>query len=407
MGDLDLWQTLGVSLAIGLLIGAERERSKPDGGNPGMRTFVLLALIGGLTASVPTAVAAVLVAGAVLMVLVGYSWSGARVGGMTSEIAAVATLGLGALTPAEPSVAVGAAVAVTVLLASRESMHRFVRETVTDRERTDALKLFVAAFVVLPLLPQGQLGPYGVWVPQRIWLLVVLITCIGWFGYAATRILGTRRGLMVAGLAGGFVSATATTGTLAGKVRRGEAPLRAGLAGAVLASLATLVQLIAITAVAEPTVALRLLPAAGIGGLVLAAEAWWLGRTTTSTDAPLEQTGRPFSLVPALVLAAIISLVLPCAIWLEDRYGAAGSVVATAAGALADVHGAAVAMATLVHQGDVALGTAVAAIGAGLATNTISKLVVAAVAGGLRFSASLGALLLPVVVVVAAVLYVG
>lgn len=405
--DLEPWQTLGVALAIGLLIGAERERSKPDGGSPGMRTFVLLALIGSLAARLPTAVAAAIVAAAVLLVLVGYAWSRARDPGMTSEMAAITTIGLGALTPAEPSVAVGVAVAVTVLLASREALHRFVRETITDRERTDALKLFVAAFVVLPLLPAGQLGPYGVWVPQRIWLLVVLIICIGWVGYAATRILGSRRGLMVAGLAGGFVSGTATTGVMAAKYRRNEASLRAALAGAALASLATLVQLIVITTVAEPTVAARLLPAVAIGSFVLAAEAWWLGRKEPAADAPLEQTGRPFALVPALVLAAIISLVLPLAIWLEDRYGPAGSVAATAAGALADVHGASVAMATLVRQGEVAVGMAVAAIGAGLATNTISKLVLAAIAGGARFSAALGCLLLPVVVLVGIALYLG
>ena len=407
MVDLEPWQTLGVALAIGLLIGAERERSKPDSGSPGMRTFVLLALIGSLAVRLPTAVAAAVAAAAVLLILVGYWWSRPHDPGMTSEMAAVTTLGLGALTPAEPSVAVGAAVAVTVLLASREALHRFVRETITDRERTDALKLFVAAFVVLPLLPRGHLGPYGVWVPQRIWLLVVLIICVGWVGYAATRVLGSRRGLMVAGLAGGFVSGTATTGVMAAKYGRAEASLRAALTGAVLASLATLVQLVVITAVAEPTVARRLLPAVAAGGLVLAAEAWWLGREEPTSGAPLEQTGRPFALLPALVLAAIISLVLPLAIWLEERYGAAGSVAATAAGALADVHGASVAMATLVHQGEVAVGTAVVAIGAGLATNTVSKLVVAAVAGGARFSAALGCLLLPVVIIVAITLYLG
>ena len=155
---------------------------------------------------------------------------------MTSEAAAIATLGLGALTATEPALAVGLAVAITVLLVSRQSLHRFVRETVTDRERVDALKFFVAAFVVLPLLPTGHVGPYGVWVPQRIWLLVVLIIGIGWVGYVATRMLGTRRGLMVAGMAGGFVSGTATTGVMAAKFRRSEAPLRGALAGAVLAS---------------------------------------------------------------------------------------------------------------------------------------------------------------------------
>lgn len=407
MSDLELWQTMGVALAIGLLIGAERERSKQGGGSPGLRTFVLLALVGAIARHLPTAVSAGLVAGAVLLVLIGYYWSRSRDPGMTSEMAAIATLGLGALSQTEPSVAVGAAVAVAVLLASRESLHRFVRETITDRERTDALKLFVAAFVVLPLLPTGHLGPYGVWVPQRIWLLVVLIICIGWVGYAATRILGSRRGLMVAGLAGGFVSGTATTGVMATRYRRDEASLRGALTGAVLASLATLVQLIVITTVAEPTVAERLFPGVAIGTFVLAVEAWWLGRKEPTADAPLEPTGRPFALMPALVLAAIISLVLPLAIWLEDRYGTAGSVAATAAGALADVHGASVAMATLVHQGGVALDTAVAAIGAGLATNTIGKLVVAGIAGGARFSALLGVLLLPVALAVAIAFYAG
>jgi len=194
---------------------------------------------------------------------------------------------------------------------------------------------------------------------------------------------------------------------MAAKYRRDEASLRGALTGAVLASLATLVQLIVITTVAEPTVAARLLPAVVLGGFVLAAEAWWLGRKEPTAQSRLEQTGRPFALVPALVLAAVISLVLPLAIWLEDLYGAAGSVAATAAAALADVHGASVAMATLVHQGEVAVGTAVAAIGAGLATNTVGKLVLAAIAGGARFSAWLGLLLLPAVAAVAITLYLG
>lgn len=395
MSELELWQSLGVALAIGLLIGAERERAKPSGGSPGVRTFALIALIGALAVLVPPVVSAVLVGGAVLLVVVGFSWSTAKDPGMTSEAAAIATLGLGALTSTEPALAVALAVTITVLLVSRESLHRFVRETVTDRERVDALKLFVAAFVVLPLLPTGHVGPYGVWVPQRIWLLVVLIIGIGWLGYVATRMLGARRGLMVAGLAGGFVSGTATTGVMAAKVRRGEAPFRGALAGAVLASVATLLQLALVTSFAEPRVTVRLIPAVVLGSVVMVAEAWWLGRGPTASDEPLASAGRPFALVPALVLAGIISLVLPLAIWLEQRYGAVGSMAATAAGALADVHGASVAMASLASSGKVSVGTAVVAIGAGLVTNTFGKVVVAATAGGLRFAGALVLCFLP------------
>ena len=395
MSGLELWQSMGVALAIGLLIGAERERAKPSGGSPGVRTFALIALMGALASRLPTIVAAALVGGTVLLVVVGYAWSKSKDPGMTSEAAAIATLGLGALTTAEPALAVGLAVTVTVLLVSRESLHRFVRETVTDRERVDALKFFVAAFVVLPLLPTGHVGPYGVWVPQRIWLLVVLIIGIGWVGYVATRMLGARRGLMVAGLAGGFVSGTATTGVMAAKVRRGEAPLRAALAGAVLASVATLLQLALVTSFAEPRVTLRLLPAVIAGTVVMTLEAWWLSRTPAVLEESTVSAGSPFAIVPALVLAGIISLVLPLAIWLEDRYGAVGSMAATAAGALADVHGASVAMASLVSDGQVSVGTAVVAIGAGLVTNTFGKVVVGAVAGGLRFAGALALCFVP------------
>ena len=401
MSELELWQSMGVALAIGLLIGAERERTKPSGGSPGVRTFALIALSGALAARVPPVVAAALVGGTVLLVVVGYTWSKARDPGMTSEAAAIATLGLGALTSTEPALAVGLAVAITVLLVSRESLHRFVRETVTDSERVDALKFFIAAFVVLPLLPTGHVGPYGVWVPQRIWLLVVLIIGIGWVGYVATRMLGARRGLMVAGLAGGFVSGTATTGVMAAKFRRGEAPLRGALAGAVLASVGTLLQLALVTSFAEPRVTLRLLPAVLVGTLVMAAEAWWLGRAPALLDESPGSAGRPFALVPALVLAGIISLVLPLAIWLEERYGVVGSMAATAAGALADVHGASVAMASLASAGAVSVATAVVAIGAGLITNTLSKVVVAAAAGGLRFAGALVVCFLPVAAAVA------
>jgi uncharacterized membrane protein (DUF4010 family) len=110
---------------------------------------------------------------------------------------------------------------------------------------------------------------------------------------------------------------------------------------------------------------------------------------------------RTFALAPALILAAIISAVLPLASWLEQHYGAAGSVAATAAGALGDVYGASVAAATLAHAGRVSTDTAVLAVFAGLATNTFGKLAVALAAGGWRFALALFGWFTPVAVTVA------
>lgn len=406
MNDLDAWQSVGVALAIGLLVGAERERSKREVGSAGVRTFALVALVGTVATMVDTPVAVVLLGGIGVMVAIGYWISRDQDPGMTSEIALLATLALGALTPTRPALAVGIAVGMTVLLVSKSAMHRFFRETVTDLERTDALKFFVAAFIVLPLLPDEAVGPYDVLVPQRIWLLVVFITGIGWAGYAATRALGDRRGLMVAGLAGGFVSGTATTATMGAKYRSGATPLRPALAGALMASIATMLQLVAVTVVIEPALTVRLLPALAAATGVMLAEAWWLTRSRgpDTIDHSDTAAGRPFALTPAVVLAAVISGVLLLAAWLTDRYGSAAVSVATATGSLADFHASAAAVATLLRDGDLEMSAALTALGLGLVTNTCGKLVVATVGGGRRFAGLLLAAFAPVAVVLAVAL---
>ena len=151
-------------------------------------------------------------------------------------------VGLGALSWSSPSLAVGATVGVAVLLWAKHPIHRFARELVSEEDVRDALTFFVAAFVVLPLLPDSDLGPYGVLNPRRIWLIVVLLTATGWAGYVASRVLGARRGLAITGLAGGFVSASATTGAMARRARD-PAVRREALAAAILASVSTLVLL--------------------------------------------------------------------------------------------------------------------------------------------------------------------
>lgn len=405
MSDLDAWQSVAVALAIGLLVGAERESSKHEVGSPGVRTFALAGLVGAVSTMLPAVVAGVLLATAGVMVAMSYWSSRHEDPGVTSEAALLLVIALGALTPTEPALAVGIAVATTVLLLSKQAMHEFLRETVTDRERADALKFFVAAFIVLPLLPDEAVGPYAVLVPQRIWLLVVFITGIGWLGYAATRALGDRRGLLVAGLAGGFVSGTVTSGTMGSKYRNDGVPLRSALSGALMASVATLFQLVAVTVVVEPTVTVRLLPAVLAGTVVLCLEAWWLHRhQSRAGDHSGTAAGRPFALLPALVLAAVISLVLLLSAWMTDEFGSGAVPLIAATSSLADFHASAAALATLVAQSTIGMELALFSVGMGLVTNTIGKVVVATAGGGLRFGGTLAALFVPVAAVVAVAL---
>jgi len=446
------WQAAAIALAIGLLIGSERERSTPAEGMPaGLRTFALAGLAGAGAALIHPLVLAGLVAAAAVIMGAAHLRPDAPRTGATTEVALVLTVVLGGLTVSYPALAAGAGVATAILLLAKDRMHAFVRDKITELEVGDALKFFVAAFIVLPLMPHASLGPYGVVDPRRIWTFVVAVTALGWLGYVAVRLLGPKRGLPVAGLAGGFISGAATTGAMA-RTSRDPKVFRPAMAAALLASVATLVQLVLVTAVADTRVAGLLIPAAALGSAVLVGEAGWLilrdgraaapvspatvpepvpvavaasGATVVAIDfgAPstVESTveedeeedepvrrepraivgRRPFALIPALILAGILTVFVVIAAAAEHLLGAAGAVLAIAAAGLADAHAGALTAAGLAAGGTLTPETAVLAAMAAVGVNTVVKLVLAHVAGGRRASTMLAALFAaPIVAVV-------
>jgi uncharacterized membrane protein (DUF4010 family) len=323
----------------------------------------------------------------------------------------LATYLLGAMTIEHAPLAAALAIITTVLLMAKAPIHAFARDIVTETELEDALKFLVLAFVVLPLLPDSDLGPYGALNPRKIWLIVVALTGISWVGYIAVRTLGPRRGLLLTGLAGGFISASATTATMARRARV-TATVATPVAAALLASLATFVQLVGILAVAAPSIVGYVWPAALAGGLLIAVVALLGYRHTGGGDTETGNSGngevapadRPFALRPALVLAAILTGALLLGRWAAEVLGAKGAVLAAGAAGLADAHAGALAPATLHEAGGLDLAPALIAVGVAVAANTITKLAVAAAAGGTRFALRFAAGLLPGVAAFLAVL---
>ena len=388
---------LATALAIGLLLGVEREHDNAHNSTrpAGSRTFPLIALAGAVSAALSPVALGVALGAVAALVIAWYLRTSEP--GATTEIAAIATFLLGALAWHRPELAVPVGVAAAALLAAKRPLHRFARKVVSDQDVRDAMILFVVAFVVLPLLPNQPLGPYGVLNPARVWWLVIAVTVIGWAGYVAARAFGERWGLLVTGFAGGFVSGSATTAVMARKYRSVGA---AAFPGAVAVNLATLAQIVAVTAIASPPVALRLLPAIGAGAVVLLVEvAWLVWRTKPAEDNGEPVVNRPMSLKAALSLAAILVLFLVITRAAADWLGGGGVVAAGALGGLADAHAAAIAAASLAPQA-IPVHTAVLACGAALATNTMVKLVLATVAGGPGFAFRLAAWLAPVVAAV-------
>ena len=378
---------LAVALGVGLLIGAERERRKQEGSTStaaGIRTFAVASLAGAVSLIAGgVTLAAVATGGVVVLTALSYWRTRADDGpGLTTEIALVLVVLLGALAVREPGLAAGAGVIVAILLAARTPLHHFVGKVLTEDEVRDALVLAGATLVVLPLLPDRGMGPYGALNPRSVWIIVVLVLAISAMGHVLVRALGARFGLPLAGLASGFISSSATIGAMAARAASAPTALAAAVAGAVLSTVATIVQMaVVIAAVSLPTLRAMVLPllCAGLAACAYGAVFTIQALRRREKEGPVP--GKAFSLTTALVFALTLSVILVASAALRERFGAAGSVAGAALAGLVDTHAAAISIASLVASGRMSASEAVLPILAGLSSNTVTKLIFAFTGG--------------------------
>jgi uncharacterized membrane protein (DUF4010 family) len=240
----------------------------------------------------------------------------------TSAVAAVATVAIGFLAGnGNPGLAIACAAIGVALLALRQELHGFIERL--DADDVKALARYaVIAGAVLPFLPSGHYGPLGAWNPQRLWLVVVLVTGFSFLGYVANRIFGERHGTVATGLIGGAYSSTAVTLALAQRLghekRPGAEP--AGIAFATAVMYIRMPVLIAILATRVlPTISILLLPAV----IVAWAAGFLLYRKAPKSDAPTPP-GNPIALLPALGFVVFVAIAAVAAAWAQGRFGQSG-----------------------------------------------------------------------------------
>ena len=224
----DLLLRLIISLALGFLIGLEREYAKrvvdKEEQFAGVRTYTIIALFGFLCAFLSPRfgdwlfIAGLL--GLIAMVITTYVMT-AKSGsyGITTELSGILAYIIGALVfQDEILLAVIATVVITSLLSLKVKLHSFVA-TLTPGEIRAFIQFVIISAVVLPFLPDEPFGPNGVWNLHEIWTMVILVTGISLVGYLLAKILGARKGTLLAGIVGGLVSSTAVTLSAARRTR--------------------------------------------------------------------------------------------------------------------------------------------------------------------------------------------
>lgn len=381
-------QAFVTSLAIGLLIGLERERRRSA--KAGLRTFALVALLGTLSAMLAEKAdsgwilaAGLLSVGAMIIAAYLNQPDDAGDPGTTSVVAILVCYCLGAAVWfGYGTLAVMMASATTVLLYFKAELHG-ISHRLTPKDIISILQFAVLSFVILPILPDRNYGPYEALNPHQAWLMVVLVSGVSLAGYAALRLAGPQHGAPMMGLLGGLVSSTATT-VVFSRHARGQAALsHAAMVVIMIASVMVLLRLTVMAAVVAPAV-IEPLAKVFAGGLILglAVTAFAWRRLEAQGQLPMPEVRNPTEIRTALGFGALYAVVLLCAAWLSDAAGTLGLYAVALASGLTDVDAITLSSLRLFLLDKLTAGQAVTSIALAVLSNLTFKAGLVVVLGG-------------------------
>ncbi|MBV6520333.1 MAG: hypothetical protein MNPFHGCM_00438 [Gemmatimonadaceae bacterium] len=386
---------LAMAALVGLAVGIEREwsghASGPHARFAGLRTFLLLGLVGGTSGLLLewsyTAAAVALVAGAAALVVAAYIMAERRGDAPldgTTEAAAMVVLALGMLAGlGQQALAAGAVAVVVFALGEKQRLHWLVRR-IGEKEMRAGLQFAVLALVVLPALPEGPFLPYFEFRPRLLWSLVLLLSGLNFAAYLARRAVGASRGYGLTGLLGGIVSSTLVTLRFSRKSREEPEHDVALALGVVGACTVLPFRVAAVSAMLDPRVAMQLLPYLAPLAVAAALATWLaLKRTPSGPGAPSPQIPdeqSPLRLRSAIEMAVFFQIAISALALMRGWIGNAGVTASAILLGLTNMDALTIAMTS--GDAESTLGDMAArSLVVGILSNTVFKGAIALVVG--------------------------
>lgn len=398
--DFDSMIGLIVAILGGAAVGVERQRSGhasgPGARLGGIRTFTLLGTLAGiagfLTDSGFAVAAALLVSGALALIVAGYVRASTHDIDATTEVAALVVVGAGVLAGLGQLRLSAALTTITVLLlAEKPRLHGMVAR-LDEPTMLAAARFAVMSVVVLPLLPVGPFGPAPGIKPRDLWMLVLLFSGMSFVGFIAQRMSGAA-GYPLTGLLGGLVSSTSVTLNFARLSKTNpqqEAPLATGAVAASTVLFVRVAVAVAILDAALLPVLTRYLVAPFVAGLAAVGLAW---RSLRGARAEADGVKNPLQLKNAIELALLFQGVLYVVYYVRQWVGDAGLMATGFVLGLTDVDALTLSMTRSVETG-ISIEMACRAILMGIIANSIMKAIIAFAIGTRRFGWQAGAALI-------------
>ena len=409
------WETLSLSpetlqtlkdllvvLGIGFLLGLEREYAKGVSGEEkelfaGVRTFPLVGLMGYLALFLADRLSEwvyPVVLGCVFaFIIVSYvTYHKSRKAGATTEVSLMVTFLLSGLVfLGEYLLAASLALLMAALLAYKVNLHKAVR-ALSHADIISILQFAVITALVLPLLPDVELGPYGVFNPYRIWFIVSLFIGLNFLAFFLQKFIGSNYSTLTAGILGGFVSSTAVTWYMSRQAGRGKEGGEVQAASIILASSIMFPRILVWLLVLNLPLFFKL----ALPVLLLGLTGFGIGVALSRRSMQTEQKGgptigNPINLKDALVFAGMFVLILLLVGFAGQQAGRGGVLLAAGISGLTDVDAISISMAEYGLDAHLLDLSAIAILIAAL-TNTALKYALCLILGNgtLRRKASLG-----------------
>lgn len=377
---LNAIKELLIVLGIGILLGAEREYSKQQKDErlfAGVRTFPIVGLLGYLTLFLSEAYSYLIYVAAFLgvMILVGLSYRRTRGqdAGTTTEFSLIVTFILGSLVYAKSyHLAVTVAVIVTTLLTLKLRLHQAVRQ-LSQSDIFSIIYFVIITALVLPLLPNQDFGPYDVFNPYKIWLIVSIFVALNFVAYFLSKFIDHRRSVILTGILGGFASSTATAwffSRQSGQSNRGGAVQASAV---VLASSIMFPRILIWLLLLNLSLFRTLWAPVLIIGLLGIGLGYYIGKKEKTGDETAEhEIGNPINFKEALVFAVVYVVIQFVVGYAESRYGDEGVYAAAGISGLTDIDAITISMAKYGKE-SVSLSVAAVAVMIAAFANTLMK----------------------------------
>jgi uncharacterized membrane protein (DUF4010 family) len=392
------WIPIIEALLIGILVGAQREAVKPSG-HIGVREFVTIAMVGSLCGMLENNWLTVSSMFSILIFLTAFRFRESTIegSGFTTDLAILAVFCLAFAGSSDDfehgqTTAIGLAIILTLFLEAKDKLQRFFRETITTVEFSDTLRFLALIFIIYPLLPPGDLGPYDAFNFQRIWMFVILVSSVSFVGYFFEKFLGQSIGIKLTAILGGLASTTATTQAFAKEVKEDPSTEVAYWQATSMANAVQFPRILAFLSVVSPklaVVAVAPLIAAGGVGFIIAS------LTKVPQEKPVDKSktidiGNPFTLGPALKFGAVLAVIIFLTKASTVIFGTHSLIWTSCIGGMMDVDAIAVTVADLYHKSQVDNRLAITSLLLATLMNAIFKTACAFTSGSKSFGLKVG-----------------